>query len=65
VLGILIYFNKKQGILKWACGYLCVPVAKNIAREEILLDTAALDEARNNQVENQRSEGLFKINCKV
>jgi len=29
--------------VKWPCGYLGVPVATNVASEEILLDTAALD----------------------
>jgi hypothetical protein len=43
VLDILILFNQEQDIWKWACGYLGVPVATNVAREKILLDTAALD----------------------
>jgi len=43
VLGILIIFNQKQGVYKWACGYLGVPLAPNVASTEILLDTDVLD----------------------
>ena len=28
---------------KWKCGYLGVPLATNVASEEILLDTAELE----------------------
>jgi len=42
VLGILILSNQKQGVYIWACGCLSVPIATNVAIEEILLDTADL-----------------------
>ncbi len=40
---ILILFLNKVRHLKWRCGYLGIPLATNVARKEILLDTAGLE----------------------